>query len=352
MITLEYSTTKDESILDPPQYIKLDKIYNLIIIPNTEEYKEIFNIKPSDSVIINNKYHQVAISSGKISLNNQDYFYFYIAPGFKYQFKSEYSIKVGDTTHKLDTSFSTKYSPKILYGLLILPNNFLYLFHNHKTIFVSDSTKSYETSLISAYNKHNFYMGNKNNTILDILRPNNYPTLKLINQDYQNEIFIRPLYNPNFPLGSLTLTFKGVNYNCGLSIESDKYRKKILVDPRKTFTIDNLVFGQYNINLFTETDLLFSQTIIIDKLDIPNVQSKSSINNFYTKNKPLKDKANLLINLPMNQEFEIKGPNNFYMKLNNGYQYLQNLTEGYYIVIGNNFEKTIYLIKNDNNYLS
>lgn len=352
MITLKYSTTKDESILDPPQYIQLDKIYNLIIIPHTEQYSSVFNIKPSDSVLINGKYHKVALSSGKILLNNQEYFYFYIAPGFKYKLKSEYTIQIDESIHKLDTYFSSKYSPKILYGLLVLPENLLYLFRNHKTILVSDGSKHYETNLINSYNKYNFYMGHKNNTILDILHPNNSPILKLINQEYQNEIFIRPLYNPNFPLGSLTLTFQGVNYNCGLSIDSDKYSKKLLIDPKQTFTIDNLSFGQYTINLFTKDGLLFSKTITIDKVDKEEISSKSSITNFYIKKNPLKDKANLLINLPLHETFEIKGPDNFFKQFNNGYQYLQNISEGYYTITGKNFEKTIYVIKNDNNYLS
>lgn len=352
MISLDFNTTKDESLLNPPQYIQLNKIYNLIIIPYTEEFNNIFNIKPSDTILINNKYHKVALSSGIIILDDQKYFYFYIAPGFQYQFKSEYLIHINNTTYKLDTYFSTKYSPKILYGLLILSQNLLYLFDSQKTIMVSDGTKSYETNLISKFNKYNFYMGNKNTTILNILNSYNIKTLKLINQEYQKEIFIRPLYNPNFPLGSVTLNFKGVNNICGLSIESDKYSKKLLIDPKQIFTIDNLSFGQYSINLFTKDKLLFNQQITIDKIDNTNILSKSSLINFYIKQNPLPNKANLLINLPSHQNFEITGPDNFYKKFNSGYQYLQNIEEGYYTIITKKFNKMLYVVKNDNNYLS
>lgn len=364
MIELEYSTTKDESILNPPQYLKIDKIYNLIIIPHKEEYKEFFDIQPSDSILINGKAHKVAISSGSIELNNQKYFYFYLAPGFKYVYGRSYNITYQNLNINLDIILSSKYSPKILYGLLILPNNFYYLFDKHKNLIVSDGQISFETKIIDIFNKYNFYMAQKNNTIINILDPSNIQTLKTINQDYQDSIFIRPLFNNNFPLGSIRFLVKGVNSMCGISIEGINYNKKLLVESNKSFLIDNLSFGNYTIQLFNKEGPLVvdyvnsvlhnssNLDIGIDKINTPKNSQQSSLLNFYNRTQPSKNKANLLVNLPVNDSFEIFGPNNFNQQFSSGYQYLQNIAEGYYTIKTKNNQKSLFVVKNDNNYIS
>lgn len=346
MIEFNYTTTSDSSVLDPPKYIKLDKIYNLILIPDN------IKISPSDSILINDRPHKVALESGNIDFNNQKYTYLYIAPGFTYQYRSKYNVTINNIKYDLETAFSNKYNPKILYGLLILPDNFLYLFKDQRHITISDGLSSYKTKLINCINKYNFYMGQKNNTLLNILDSSNISSLQHINQEYQDSIFIRPLYNPNFPLGSITFDIKGVNNYCGLSIVSDNYNQKILIDPNKSFTIDNLSFGNYSINLFNKDTILYSTNITINKPITMNTPNRSSLSNFYHKKQPKKNLANLLINLPQHESFEIKGPNNFYRKFNNGYQYLQNILEGYYTITGSSYTKTLYVIKNDNNYIS
>lgn len=363
IIDIEYISTKDYSVLNTNKFLKIDKIQNLILIPNIIENNSFFNIKPTDIVSINNTKQKVALDSGFIDLNNNSYFYFYIAPGIKQQVNKIYSLEYSGQSIKLDMTLSTNFTAKFVFGLLVLPDNYYYLYHNQKKLILSDGIVSYETQINNIINKHNFYMANKNNTLIFILNSYNFKQLQLINQKFSNNYFIKPLYNINYPLGKLQISIKGVKDKYGINIKSSKYNKNFLVDTGKPLIIDDLPFGQYTIQVYNKDGIVIigksneitinSNSIDIEILQSPGEQTtNSSLQQFYSKNKPQQDKANLLVNLPLNESFEIFGPNNFTKQFTSGYQYLQNIDDGYYNIKTNNNTKTFYVIKNDNNYIS
>lgn len=359
MIDIGYSTTVDYTGLNPPKFVKIHKIYNTVLIPK----HDVSNfIQPTDTIsfAINNKIikQKAGLYSGSITLYNREYYYFYIIPGFSIDSNQKsYSIFIGDKQLSLNTYLDPSYSAKLINGLLILPNNFNYAFnHTNYSIILADN-KNLFTHIIKQDNKYNYYMANTNNTLLYVLDERNLTSLYTINNSLE-DIYIRPLFNKNYPLGSCRISSKGVS-NYRILFGDNIFRFK------DSINIDNLPAGQYSIRFLDNNDNPITintanNTIINqDKLDITiNKRNRSNITQSSIVSPPLLDKpspnySNLTINLkPYTIFFELFGPHNFYRKFNKGFQILHNIIPGEYHIKSKNIDQKILVIKNDNNYFS
>lgn len=356
MLNIEYSTKPDYSSLNPPKFVKILKIYNTILIPIDQINN---NISPSDTVSFsyNKKIikQKVGLDCGIVEFYNKKYYYFYLVPGFSAGPPD--AIIINDESIKLNKYFDPKYQAKIINGLLVLDKNFNYLFNHTNYSIVLSNNKNILTNILKHESKYNYYTANTNNTILHILNPINKDAIYELNNTY-NDIYIRPLFSKNYPLGQCLITAEGVS-NIRIKIGNNIFKFN------KTINIDHLPSGDYNIVFLDNNNNTIDISTLNDKpwnnssfnLKIDKILSakktQSSLIESNQFGKPKKNFSNLLINLyPYNTGFEIIGPNNFYKKFDTGYQKLENIEPGIYNIKFRNTDKEVLVIKNDNNYFS
>lgn len=356
MLNITYSTKKDYSTANPPKLIKIHKIYNTILIPSNIISSKI-NVSDDVSFLMNKKIirQKAAIKSGIVKIYNREYIYSHIAPGFIDRIPDE--IFVQDKPIRLSKYFDPQYCAKICNGLIVLPNNYSYAFNHTNLGVLSSDNKNMMIHILSQQNKYNYFMANTNNTILGILDSTNTEPLSLLNNS-NNNCYIRPLFNKNFPLGSCYIESKGVSnirikfgnsifaLNNNINIDyliSGKYNIVFLDDKDNPILIDKVndrAFGKYNLEI----------SIDKDNNSYNKISSLLESNNFGA---PKKNYCNLLINLyPYKTKFELFGPDNFYQNYSNGYQKLYDIAPGTYTIKFKNRSEDITVIKNDNNYFS
>lgn len=359
MIDIGYSITQDYTGLNPPKFVSINKICNTVLIPRLQISHY---IQPTDTVsfLINNKIvkQKIGLDSGFVRLYDKEYYYFYIIPGFSIDSNSKkYSIFIEDKEILLNTFFDTTYSAKLINALLVLPNNYNYAFNHTNYAIVLANNKNLFTHIFKQDNKYNYYMANTNTTLLYILNSQNTTTLYELNNTYQ-DIYIRPLFNKNYPLGSCRIEAKGVNID-RIAFGNNIFKFK------DSINIDYLLAGSYSVRFLDNKDNLLiinnvnNDTIQQDSFDItiprsiPQTQTRSSILTIPYLDKPKTDYSNLIINLkPYNIKFELFGPLNFYRHYTNGYQQLHNIIPGEYNIKYKGINKKILVIKNDTNYFS
>jgi hypothetical protein len=213
------------------------------------------------------------------------------------------------------------------------------------------------THILKQENKYSYYMPNTNNTILHVLDTKNINLLSTIGNGLQ-DLYIRPLFNRNYSLGSCNISIEGVD-NCRILFGNNI---SIFKD---TINIGYLPAGQYKVAFLDDKDNPITITSVngniidqdsfhikIDRRLLSN-QTQTSLLSKDILDKPSPEYSNLTINLtPHNTSFELFGPNNFYRSFKKGFQQLHNIIPGEYNIKYKNITKTILVIKNDNNYFS
>jgi len=360
MIDLVFDTTNDYSALNPAKFVKINKTYNTVLLPKKNLIEP---IQPTDIVTfsIDNKLikQKAGIDCGTVNLYSDNYYYFYIVPGFDIDtyYNKSFDIFIGSERIKLKKYLDPSPSAKIINGLLVLPNNYNYVFNHTNYGIILANKKNLFSHLIKKEAKYSYYMPNTNNTLIHILDNKNINSLYEINNTL-SDTYIRPLFNNNYPLGSAIISAKGVS-NSRIKIGNSIY----LFNGR--ITIDHLPYGKYNISLLDQDNqevpikylngILYEKNNFIINIDrISYDHDKiSSLQVGTVFEKPMFNMSNLLINIhPNNKSFELIGPNNFYKKYTKGYQKLKNIESGNYTIKYDNITKDIFVIKNDNNYFS
>lgn len=368
-ININYSLTKDYSALNQPSFVNILKIYNLVLLPITND--TVYNLSVSDEItffdkINNTKFTQkIVISTGHITIYGLKYFYFYIGNGIPVS-NNEYSILLDDSKIDLSTRLSPIHSAKLLIGSLILDDDYQYLFDKDIPILLNINKQYYKTNMVDLINKYNYYAAFKNNSILLILDNNNIDILQAINNHYLVDFSIRPLFFRDFPLGSIMLS---ISYSNGVLI-NDPLEFKILLNNKSIFlrgntiNIINLVSGQYAIKIVDRSGLLYIDHLNgqpIDKdnfsFEIQSVSDNYQLNNIALPlprqyKQPLNGLSNLMINLNYDKSITILGPNNINYKYDNGYQSILNTIPGEYTIIQDNKSKSFILYPNHNTIVS
>lgn len=366
-INVDFSIKGDYTKLNPPIFYEIMNLHNTILIP--KNLLSNFSINIGDQILImdqttNKKYTQtVVIDCGDINLGYQNYYYFYIANGLKIKNGHSYSIVLNDITIPLSLTMNMQSSAKLIIGLLILSDNYKYEFNLKENIILNIDTKQYKLSIIDILNKFNYYVANKNTTIVNILDNKNFNNIQAINTNsiYTNK-FIRPLYRQNFPLGSISIDIDGVSDNIEYQIYLNN--SGYLVNSKK-ITIQNLQSGQYSIKIIDRNG-----PVLITKLNnnswnkdyfdinIPQIQPNiidkyniAQLPQFYEKTQPKPGFGNLMINLDSTTPIQITGPNNFIYNSNTGYVVLNDMISGDYIIKQQNLIKTARVHTNDTTYV-
>jgi hypothetical protein len=299
----------------------------------------------------------VGLDSGLIDLYNKPYYYFYLIPGFPIEYNASYEIFIDDKLIKLKNYLDPVYTAKIINGLFILPNNFNYAFNHTSLAITMYNNRNIFTHILKQENKYSYYMPNTNNTILHVLDTKNINLLSTIGNGLQ-DLYIRPLFNRNYSLGSCNISIEGVD-NCRILFGNNI---SIFKD---TINIGYLPAGQYKVAFLDDKDNPITITSVngniidqdsfhikIDRRLLSN-QTQTSLLSKDILDKPSPEYSNLTINLtPHNTSFELFGPNNFYRSFKKGFQQLHNIIPGEYNIKYKNITKTILVIKNDNNYFS
>lgn len=371
-VDIIYSTTQDYSYQNKPQFVPVLNLYNTVLIPRIEQFNKLFNITVSDKLLfkdtINNRQliQSVVLDKGNIKLNNIEYLYFYIGNGIRGN--SEYILEYESEIYHLSHSFSNLHDIKLLNGLLVLDDNFSYMFNDQLSSIVRINEENLSCAIKKVDNRFSYYKLNTNNTLLYILDNSNLNLLYAINQPYINNILIRPLYNSKFPLGSARIKIIDSN---GVTNNEPKY--KIFLSSQNNndslfvndvLNIKNLSSGSYTIKIIDKNGPVLIRNINgiesnLDSFVIDILPVKDSYSNIqhklpkpHYKKQPDQGLANIMINLPYNENFEIFGPNNYYKNFNNGHQALYNMKDGLYTIKTQNTSKQFEIFKNNNNYIS
>lgn len=347
-INIDYKITNDYSGRNSPPFLKIIKLYNLILLP----YKD-YNIKLSDTINIVDKTtnstirQKVVFSIGDIILDQTKYFYFYIGNGITYE-DHEYALIINSEQIDLQTHLNSN-SAKLLIGTLILDDNYSYMFNTNIPLLANIDNFFIKFDINNILNKYNFYQPLVNNTILFLLDYTNFEILSALNSK-NNHILIRSLYYKDFPLGSLYLklsNYNGVSNNGFLefkiflnnksyylntnslniiNLASNNYTIKI-IDRFGLLNIDFLNGQLYNRSEFTINIPLIKDNYNLNKISLPIPREYSS---------PVQGFSHLMINLNNDQSFQLLGPHNFHKTYNHGRQSLYNISSGKYILMYNN----------------
>ena len=380
-INVRYSTTGDFTFLNPSVYVPINKTYNLILLPINEESKDLMALEPSDTIKLFNKTlnsyttHKIALSCGMVRLKEQDYYYFYICKGLSLapSYQNESPISLSYKHHQIDlkTHLDSSYSAKLLMGLVVLPDDLSYMYTVGNNLIFDIDGSIVKGKLIDINNKFNYYMANKNNTLLYILDDTNYDLLYSLNESSVRQIFVKPHYYTNFPLGSFTIDIddKGVSN----TEDGPKYKLFFNTDNNNThYLINNslkiidLPSNNYSVRIIDRNGLVkigLCNGVSIDadtfNVHIPKIQdsydlSTAFVPQFSRNISPNIGLANLMINLvPSDKPFELLGPNQFYKKYNSGgSKVLSNINSGKYSIVQEGYTRDFFVVKNDNNYIS
>lgn len=361
-ISIDYSFMNDYTGLNPPVFLQVMRLYNLILLPIIDD--KTYNIKISDNIKILDKTtdsilrQKVVFSTGQIQLDSQNYFYFYIANGIPYQ-DHEYALVLDNTNIDLQTHTNIN-SAKLLIGSLILSDNYSYMFDTNIPLLANIDNHYIKFNINQIINKYNFYQGLTNNTILFILDANNFEILSRINT-LNHSILIRPLYYKDFPLGSLSINIS--NYSGVSNNEISEF--KIFINNKSYYinsnslNIKNLASNKYTIKIIDrlgllDIDYLNGQLLNKDEftISIPLIKDSYKLDKIALPiprdyKQPSAERANLMINLDHNQPFELLGPNNFYKQYSSGYQSLYNIDSGNYIIKYNDRLQSFYVPPNE-----
>lgn len=358
-INIDYSITKDYTGMNPPLFLPVIKIYNLILLPDNQLY----NIKLNDSInildITNNTPlpQKVVITTGYTIVQDQKYFYFYIANGIMVK-NHKYALILNGNTIDLETTISS-HSAKLLIGSLILEDNYSYMFDTNIPLLANINNNQVKFTINKIINKYNFYQALTNNTIL-LFDLNNIELLSQLNSTNDN-IMIRPLYYDNFPLGSLSINisnYSGVSNNITPEFKIFVDNKSYYINDNR-LNIINLASNTYTIKIIDRFGLLHIDNLngqIFDQdqftIFIPLVQDNYKLDRVALpiprENKaPMLGLANLMINLDHDKSFELLGPNNFYKSYSSGYQSLYNIESGHYFAKYNDKLHSFYIAPNE-----
>jgi hypothetical protein len=348
-INIEYSITKDYSSLNNPNFVNILRIYNLILLPITNDT----NRQPtvSDEITILNKTknskitQKVVLSTGYIQIFDREYYYFYIANGIP-ETNDEYCLLINNQPVELSKKLSPQHSAKILIGGLILDNDYRYMFDEKIPLLLNINNQYIKLSMTHMINKYNHYTALKNNTILFILNNQNINILQTINSSYLQYFMVRPLFYKDFPLGSFSMKIS--NYNGVLNGDGSTFNlllnnKIIAVDGNEIY-IENLVSGSYSIKIIDRTGFVYidylnnqlldkdSFSFIIPSMDNSYQLGKQALPIPRQYVQPQKGLANIMINLAYDKPIQVSGPNNISYHYYSGYESISNTIPGKYIV--------------------
>lgn len=365
-IDLNFTINSDYSKLNPPQFSKILNLYNTILVPQILNNDIKVNIGDTITIIdhtTNKKYSQtVVIDCGFVDLAYKSYYFFHIANGLTLNSNNSYSVQIQNNTIPLSTNIDNSSSAKLIIGLLILSDNHKYKFNKKYDSILNINNINYKVSILDILNKFNYYIANKNTTIIKILDHKNYNILQQINNNITIDKYIRPLFNYNFPLGSINIDILGVSDPVEYQIYLNN--KTHIVNSKK-ITIQNLESGQYSIRIIDKDG-----PVTINKLN--NNYYNNNIFNFYIPEhqylinnysnnllkkpfndiKPIKGLCNLMINLSYNKPIEIIGPDNFYYSSDTDYFSLNNIKSGEYTIIQDNKSKKVNIHMNNTTYIN
>ena len=368
-IDIDYQVRSDYTAIDPPKFVSILNLYNLILIPINDKNNALCNFSISDEIKIYNKntnkyyYQKVVLSCGYIKLSNTEYYYFYIGNGISSP-PDQLVLQHNGQNYDMSTSLDQSANIKLLKGLLVLSDNFSYMFNTNDQAIINISDKQSLVKITKIENKYNFYKANTNSTILHILDESNFNLLYNINNPYSTNVLIRPLCYLNSPLGGFKISIKD-----DIGVSNDEFKYKIFINNKGYFInnvldIKNLAGGSYSIKIIDKIGLiqignLNGQLVNSDsfKINIPTVKDEYKIlehklPHLHKRLEPNTGQSNVMINLPYNKPFEIFGPNNFYRQYKYGHQAIYNVSGGEYIVKSENMTKNFFIIKNTNNYIS
>lgn len=400
-ISVNYTTKADYSCNNLFPYAKLLKLHNLILLPKGQ-YSGFEKIIPGDEIVILNKKKKrnrqsVVLYSGYITLNSTEYFYFYIANGLKISdrialVKNDYSLEYKEEKAHLSLVLDKRSSPKLLIGSLILEKNLDYAFNAQDLLEINIDGKITTGKLYQKLNKYNFYSPLTVNTILLVLSTENTQMLRDLNSlNGFNTTYIRSLTTKKNPQkGSIYLKISGGigGYLGVLNNEDSGYRYKIYcssvennynqifytnhlleISPldcgRYIIKIEDIVGNTVDIvneepthnnefSVYITGSVEEEQSMIASKINAVNTaKTKNIFPKFKKIATPAYNRANLLINLkPINDTYELFGPDNFYQKILSGYEIIQNILPGKYTIKYKDKTKDLFLVQNDTHYLN
>lgn len=359
MISLNYTTTNDYTPLNPPKFNPVLSKYNTLLL--TKDMVDKNKLLKSDKITIlqNNKRitQYLGYSFGDIRLFDMDFIYVYFYPGIDIDpISNSYQIKFDEKTVPLSTYLDPTYTNKIITGYLVLNNNYRHIYQNaNKAVISLEDKKDKLVNIIKCENKANVFMGGINNTVLHILDSSNTEALMDINTSQNPRI--RPINNPNYPLGSLEINGSGVS-NSRLKINN-----QILNFSSRYVKIENLRAGIYTVSLVDNNGLsptinrINNRDFGSNKFDIRinavNPEKTNSSTSFFDQQIAVKSGlGNLIVNLaPYSTSFTLFG-NGLRKKYNAGYKKIVNLLPGNYKIEYQNKTQDILILPNKNNYFS
>lgn len=333
--------------------------YNLLLIPQNKGPDQDTILNCSSITLKYNKItseQKLCMDYGSITIDDQDYDYYYISPGIGPNTKLIGSrLIIDDKEYDLENKFGSSRA-KLIKGSLLIKDDNSFAFHNQDIIRISYDESSIDTQINQVYIKNGWYISNNIYTIININDPN---ALLFINQF--DQLFVQSLTTKtNKRLGSIICNASNGDKNSLSAILINEYNdtKEYSFNNKYTLTINNLKYGQYKLIIKDNysTASIFNNKIIqqeyftINILDsdeeernIASIQSANTFNldpsilNTYD-NRPNKllfsdpeFKNGVLMNIsPLDCCYHITGNNTDIMDC--GYKILHNLSHGKYSI--------------------
>lgn len=264
-------------------FTPIKQLYCCILVPI--DLESLCNINTTDKITIidhttNKQYTQSVIFDRKyITINNQNHLAFFIAPGISIDnfINSNLSLLYNNNTYELNYGLTKKNICKLIIGLFILSDNYLYKFNTNDTIQLYRDNTFISGKVYSVKNKFNYYSGNKITTILDVLNTDNMNLISFLHQDLFTKTYVRSLSTLKYDqLGSIVIKSNAnqkYNVTCLNYSNNDITNFELL----NRLEIDDLPAGNYNIKIQDEYQhIVHDQDVIVYPFD-ENINTQSSL---------------------------------------------------------------------------
>lgn len=370
--TIKTNITPDYSYGTEYNYFITKNLYNTILVPLSEDYRDLLSISPNDTIRIktkdNTNKYTVILQPEILKINDIEYYAIYILPCFKPTLTSKnLTLIFKDNEYKVYQGFNGK-TPRcsLCNTFCILDNNYTYAFNNNDKCEIYNDTIEI-TNVRKVETRHNLY-DHFNTSTLVFFNLNNRILQHLNRNIIGSSISIRSLTTKSVDTkGSIFLNI-GAQYDSSLGVYNDNgslFKYKIVcfnkdksyyntVYSNGAVTISGLDADTYTIGIenyivnFVNGQVSNSETFEVVVMPSNNNKNiiPTNIKKLPTFKTPPSNATGLFINIPpYNRKCKIYNTDYDYTT-NSTYEIITNMHPAKYTIELDGISKSIYISKN------
>lgn len=229
-----------------------ETVYNLLLIPTQLTQLNADIINNATFIVQHNKTNttqKLCLDYGTISIDQQDYQYYYISPGLPQIKSHKISLNINDQTYDLEKKFGSNRS-KIVIGSLLIKNDNSFAYKNNDIVRIDCEDGELDIRIDQPYIKNGLYISNNIYTILNMINPDFIDPQGLIFVNKHKNFTTQSLTTKsNQRLGSIICNVVNGDKHSLRATLIDEYgnEENFSFDSKYLLTINNLKYGKYKL---------------------------------------------------------------------------------------------------------